>query len=171
MPLPDIRDKWWVMKDEGERERGKDRGGRSKREIKRTSVEKDCLFDEGWLRSDKVKRALFAKGVIPEERENWKGRQNMWKERDTEGGKDRKRANAERAAALKNIWEPSGSGEKNAGLSWNSRLPSLHCYSPASHPTNTFPQKTQSRGGRVQSIRESPWALQLYTPFRLQGVL
>lgn len=41
----------------------------------------------------------------------------MRKERDTNGGKDRKRANAERAAALKNIWEPSGSGEKNAGLS------------------------------------------------------
>lgn len=67
--------------------------------------------------------STFVEGVIPEEKENWKdgrteGAEYVKGERRRErGGKDRKRANAERAAALKNIWEPSGSGEKNAGLS------------------------------------------------------
>lgn len=69
--------------------------------------------------------SAFEEGVIPEEKENWKdgqkegrvGGQDMRKKRDTEEGKDRKGVNAERAAARKNIWEPSGSREKNAGLS------------------------------------------------------
>ena len=55
-----------------ERERG--RGGRSKREIKRTSVENDCLFDEGVITIRQGEASTFVKGVIPEERENWKDR-------------------------------------------------------------------------------------------------
>lgn len=66
-------------------------------------------------------------GVIPEESENWKDRQKEGVEyasreiKSHRGGRKIKREQMERererVAALKNIWESSGSGEKNAGLS------------------------------------------------------
>lgn len=172
-PISDqMNDEWWrikkITRNKGGKRQRREKA-RSKREIKRTSVENDCLFDEGWLRSDKVKRALLWRVWSPKRgkigRTNRRRGQNMWKERNAEGGKDRKRANAERAAALKkNIWEPSGSREKNAGLSWNSRLPlaTLLAYLPASYPTNTFPQKTQRRGRREQ--RESLSSASSHSP-------
>lgn len=166
VPFPYIRpDEWWVMKDEGEGKRQRERRqrrekGRRKREIKRTSVENDCLFGEGWLRSDKVKRALLRRvwslkrGKIGRtgRRRGW----NMWKERDTEGGKDRKRAKCRESGRFKkHLGAIREWREKRwTQLKLSAPLATLPAYSPASYPTNTFPQKTQSRRGRVQSIRE-----------------
>lgn len=167
----------WMTSDEGwgREKESRDRGerGRSKREIKRTSVENDCLFDEGWLRSDKVKRALLRRvwslkrGKIG--RAGRRRGQNMWKE--TQRGKKIEREQTQRERERE-----SGCFKKHLGairerrekrwtqLKLSAPLATLLAYSPASHPTNTFPQKTQSRGGRVQSIRESLSSASSYSP-------
>lgn len=40
-----------------------------------------------------------------------------WRDKEPQGGGGIKRKEIGKVAALKNIWESSGSGEKNAGLS------------------------------------------------------
>lgn len=63
-------------------------------------------------------------------------------------------------SALKNIWEPSGSKERKKNVDSAETLRSLSLYTagppassrPALPPPS--PKKTQSRGGRVASVRE-----------------
>lgn len=92
-------------------------------------------------------RSTFFKASIPEEKKTWEHHTN-WKNkcRESDGFQKKK----------KNIWEPSGSWEKIAALSWNSfpplSLSTLPSFLPASHPANTFPQKAKRRG-RAQCIR------------------
>lgn len=135
-PAPDQRnDEWWRM---GERERSKEKRRRRSEKQKRNKENKcgERLFIwRGVITIRQGEASTFAKGVIPEERKKLEGQAEgggrICERREThKGGKRQKKSKcrewARAAAALKNIWEPSGRGEKNAGLSWNSRLPSLH---------------------------------------------
>lgn len=113
----------WMMRGSGRSKQTKGRGGKKRRhKIKRTSAEKDCLFDEGWLQSREGKQAHSLKRGKTERKTAGEYVKGGIKR---QGGI--KRTNTERVSASKNIWEPSGSGEKNAGLSWNTLLPLLHC--------------------------------------------
>lgn len=127
-----MNDEWWMMK---EREKGENKGNteQGKAEKQKRNKENKCgeqLFIwRGVITIRQGEASTLVKGVIPEERENWRDREREGAlyvkgelERQRGGGIERARA-----PALKNIWEPSGSGEKNAGLSWNPQLPSLHC--------------------------------------------
>lgn len=84
---------------------------RSKREIKRASVENGCLFEEGLILMGQGDASAVLEAAIHKGRGNMEEEEYM-KERDAAEGKDR-----EGCCCFKNIWEPSGSGEKNAGLS------------------------------------------------------
>lgn len=177
-PLPSIGpDEWWVMKDEreGKKQTEEKQGwGKEETQNKRTSVEKERLFGEGRLQSDKVKQALLSRVRLLKRGKHWKEEARRIRERrDRETG-GIKRTNTE-SVCFKNIWEPSASGEKNAGLSWNTSLPLLRCL-PARllHIQLTpSPKRHKVEGGWVQSIREPREfrALQALTPVRLQGLL
>lgn len=100
------------------------------------------------------------KGVIPEERENWKDRQEEGgriceRKKDTEGGKDRKSKCRKSGCFKKHLGAIRERREKRwTQLKLSAPSATLLAYLPASYPTNTFPQKTQRRGGRIQSVRE-----------------
>lgn len=162
------------MNDEGERkEKIKEIQRREKKEKQKRNKENKCgeqLFI--WRRVITIRQgeaSAFVKGVIPKERENWRDRKKegalnvKGKARETQRGKDRESKSGVRAPALKNIWEPSGSGEKNAGLSWNSQLPSLHCLPTCLlHIQLTLsPKRHKGEEGEysLSGSRESPWAL------------